>query len=229
MSESPPEQSIPELKISPWWGIWVQPRQTIRYLVDTDPKMHFWVLAVFYGVVRVVSWGMQIGIGDFFQPAGVAAFILLVGPLAGVFGIFVTAGLLQIAGRLFGGKATGPQLRAVLAWAAVPMSVLSFVGMVPLLFLFGQQVFIGSDPQMAAILFGQGDVGTFLGSGLGAWWAVLEGAGSMYYLITVVRGYAEVQQFGIWKAVGTFILAVSGLFLGALCMATVIVLIGPPV
>lgn len=221
MNEPPPE-----LNISPWWGIWIQPRQTIRYLVNIDPKMHFWVLVVFYGVVRVVSWGMQIGIGDFFQPAEVAIFFLLVGPLAGAFGIFVVGALLQISGRMFGGQATGPQIRAVLAWGAVPMSVLSLVGMIPLLVLFGSRVFIGSDPQVSAILFGEGDVVRFLGSGLGAWWAMLEGAGSLFSLVTVVRGYAEVQQFGIWKALGIFFISVAGLLLGTLCMAVVL---SPPV
>lgn len=214
MNESPPE-----LKISPWWGIWVQPRATIRHLVETDPKMHFWVLAVFYGVVRVVSWGIQIGIGDYFQPAEVALFILFVGPLAGIFGIYVTGALLQISGRMFGGEATGTQIRAVLAWAAVPMSVLSFVGMFPLLSLFGSRIFTSSDPQVAAVLLGQGTVGSFLGSGLGTWWTMLEAIGSLFYLIIVVGGYAEVQRFGVLKALGTFMIAVSGLLLGALCMA----------
>lgn len=222
-------ESTPELKISPWWGIWIQPRQTIRYLVDSDPKMHFWVLVVFYGVVRVVSWGMQIGIGDFFQPAEVALFILAVGPLAGIFGIFVIGSLLQISGRMFGGEATGPQIRAVLAWGVVPMSVLSLVGMFPLLLMFGSRVFVGSDPQVAAILFGEGGVGQFLNSGLGAWWAMLEGAGSLYSLVTIVRGYAEVQQFGIWKALGTFFIAVAGLLLGTFCMSAAIVLLSPPI
>jgi len=212
-------ETSPSVEISPWWGIWFQPRQTFRWLVDTDPKLHFWVLAVFYGLVRVVSWSVQMGVGDIFQPAEVAVFMLVAGPLAGVFGIFVTAGLLQIIGRVFGGQAKGPQLRAVLAWAAVPMNVLGFVGLFPLLLMFGSRVFVSSDPQVAAILFGKGAQAGFMGSGLSVWWNVLETVGALYYLVVAVIGYAEVQQFGIWKAVGTFFIAVGGLMLLALCLA----------
>lgn len=217
-------ETAPGLEISPWWGIWVQPRQTLRWLVDTNPKLHFWILAVFYGLVRVFSWSIQMGVGDIFQPAEVAVFMLVAGPLAGIFGIFVTAGLLQIIGRIFGGEAKGPQLRAVLAWAAVPMNVLTFVGVFPLLLMFGSQVFVPSDPQVAAILFGKGAAAGFLGSGLSAWWNILETVGALYYLVVAVIGYAEVQQFGTWKALGTFFIAVGGLMLVALCLA----LIGAP-
>jgi hypothetical protein len=151
--------------------------------------------------------------------------MLVAGPLAGVFGIFVTAGLLQIVGRMFGGQAKGPQLRAVLAWAAVPMNVLTFVGVFPLLTMFGSRVFASSDPQVAAIMSGSGLGANFLGSGLMAWWTILETAGALYYMVVAVIGYAEVQQFGIWKAVGTFFIAVGALMLVALCLA----LLGAPV
>ncbi len=211
-------ETSPSVEISPWWGIWFQPRQTFRWLVDTDPKLHFWVLAVFYGLVRVVSWSAQVGIGEIFQPAEVAVFMLVAGPLAGVFGIFVTAGLLQIIGRVFGGQAKGPQLRAVLAWAAVPMNVLSFVGIFPLLMVFGSQAFVSQGSQVAAALIGKGSQ-TGLGSGLSLWWNILESAGALYYLVVAVIGYSEVQQFGIWKAAGTFFIAVGGLMLLALCLA----------
>jgi len=218
-------EATPGLEVSPWWGIWFQPRQTFRWLVDTDPKLHFWVLAVFYGLVRVFSWSIQMGVGDVFQPAEVAVFMLVAGPLAGVFGIFVTAGLLQIVGRVFGGQAKGQQLRAVLAWSAVPMNVLTFVGVFPLLTMFGSRVFVPSDPRVASILYGSGIGTNFLGSGLMAWWTILETAGALYYLVVAVIGYAEVQQFGIWKAVGTFFIAVGALMLVALCLA----LIGAPI
>lgn len=218
-------ETAPSAEISPWWGIWFQPRKTFRWLVDTNPKLHFWVLAVFYGLVRVVSWSIQIGIGDIFQPAEVALFMLVAGPLAGVFGIFVTAGLLQIIGRMFGGQAKGLQLRAVLAWAAVPMNVLTFAGFFPLMMMFGSRVFASSDPQVAATLFGQGAAASFLGSGLSAWWNILETVGALYYMVVSVIGYAEVQQFGLWKAAGIFFIAVGALMLAALCLA----LVGAPI
>ena len=48
-------QPISSPEFNPWWRIWIQPRQTIRYLINTDPKMHFWALAVVYGIIRAVT------------------------------------------------------------------------------------------------------------------------------------------------------------------------------
>ncbi len=211
-------ESSPVSIINPWWRIWMQPRETIRHLVATDPKMHFWILAVFYGVIRAASWSLQVTLGDYFSPSGVAVFILLGGAVAGIIGIYLTAWLLELVGKVFGGPANGQHIRTVLAWAAIPMNVLVFVGFLPLLALFGSGAFTSTDPQARYFLYGQA-AGGFLGSGLIAWRTILDMVGSLYYLVIAVIGFAEVQKFGFWKAAGTFFIVMGGLLLGAFLLA----------
>ena len=213
-------QQMPSFAINPWWRIWVQPRQTIRYLIETDPKMHFWVLVVFYGTIRAVALGMQAQLGDVFAPSQVAAFILIAGPLSGVIGVYFTAGLLELVSRVFGGHAESQHIRTVLAWATIPMTVLVILGMSPLLAMFGSSVFTSTDPHMQQILFGRGFASEFLGRGLLTWEAGMEILGSLYYLVIIVVGLAEVQNFSIWKAAGTVFVVIGGLLLSLMCLAT---------
>ena len=88
------------LEFNPWWRIWIQPRQTIRYLINANPKMHFWVLAIVYGIVRAVTWSMDVSLGDYISPPEVAGFILFGGALAGIIGIYLTGSLLELTDQM---------------------------------------------------------------------------------------------------------------------------------
>jgi hypothetical protein len=207
--------------LNPWWGIWVQPRQTLRTIVDTDPKMHFWVLVAFYGLMRAVSWGVQIGLGNIFSPAGVAGFILIMGPIAGIFGVYLTGALLGLLGRSMGGKATPQQIRTVLAWGAMPMSVLALLALLPYVFMLGPLIFSTADPLVAQIMQGQGIPSRIQGDGLSVWRTILELTGSFYYIWIVVVGYAEVQKIHVVKSIGIFFIVMGGLVLLGLCFALI--------
>lgn len=205
--------------LNPWWGIWVQPRQTIRMIIATDPKMDFWVLVAFYGLMRAVSWGVQVGLGNMFSPPGVAGFILIVGPIAGVIGVYLTGAVLGLVGRLMGGKAAPQEIRTVLAWGALPMSVLGLLALLPYIFMLGPLIFSSADPLVEQIMMGQGVSSGFQGDGLSVWRTILELTGSFYYIWIVVVGYAEVQKIGLAKSIGIFFIVMGGLVLLGLCLA----------
>ena len=205
--------------LNPWWRIWVQPRQTIRWIVDTDPKLHFWPLAVFYGIVRAMDLGILTGVGDQFSPAGVAGFLALVGPLAGIAGVYLAASLLGLVGRSLGGKADAVEIRAVLVWAAMPMSVLTFLALIPYFVMLGPRVFSAEDLLVQRLIQGAGMTDGLLSGGLASGKALLDLVGSLYYLLIVVTGFAEVEKFGLWKAVGGFFIVMGGLMLFGLCLA----------
>lgn len=213
------EQQVETPTPNPWWGIWVQPRKTIRRIIETDPKMNFWVLVVFYGVIRAISWGIQTGVGDYYSPAEVAGFILFGGPLIGITGVYLTGALLRMVGRLLGGAADGQHVRTVLAWAAVPMNVLVIMALFPFLMMFGQRVFSVQDPQVQRVMFGGGSIAGILGGGLTLWRMMLEIAGSFYYIAIVIIGISEVEKFGVWKSTGIIFIVVGGLLLFSLCLA----------
>ena len=207
-------------EINPWWYIWVRPRQTIRYLVDTDPKMHFWVLVIFYGLIRAVSTGIQASLGDIFSPRQIAGFIMIAGPLAGLIGVYFTASLLELVSRLLGGQADGQHIRTVLAWATLPMVVLVIVGMLPSLAMFGSSVFSQPAVRLQQLFFSQGNASDLLTRGLLGWSVGMDLVGSIYFLVVTVIGLAEVQKFSFWKAAGTVLLVFGGLFLSVICLAS---------
>ena len=206
-------------ELNPWWAIWVNPRHAIRLIMAENPKMHFWVLAVFYGVMRTVSWGVQVGLGDYFPPAGVAGFIVLIGPLVGIAGIYLLGSLIGSLSRAMGGKAEGQEIRAVLAWAAVPMNVLLILALFPFLMIFGQRIFSIEDAMVQRIMYGRGATAGFLGGGLSMWKVMLDLVGSLYYIIIAVVGLAEIQKFGLWKSAGVFSIVMGGLLLLGLLLA----------
>ncbi len=208
--------------LNPWWRIWVQPRKTIREIIDTDPKQNFLALVLFYGFIRMIAAAVSGSLGDTFTPQEIAILILIGGPLAGYISIYLTAWLLEMIGKMLGGQATGEHLRSLLAWASIPMSVMSFIGLVPMFAMFGNKVFTLSDPGPQAILSGSGFAASFLGTGLVAWQSVFNLIGSIYYFVIVVIGLSETQQFSMWKAFGSFAFVSSSILMFALLLALLV-------
>ncbi len=203
---------------NPWWRIWVQPRQTIRWLADTNPKQSFWILTIFLGVVQVLDWALDVSLGNYLAPGEVAGFIVIVGPLIGISAIYLAATVFEVAGRMFGGKATATEVRMVLAWAGLPMCVLMILGFLPLLFLFKADAFSSNESMVRTLVRGHEFAADFLNQGLRYWRMLCGLAGSIFFAITVVAGLSEVQGFRTGRAVGVFVLVGGLLLIGWLSM-----------
>lgn len=210
-----------EEELNPWWTIWVYPRLTIRQVIDTNPRMHFWVLALFFGIVWTAMLGTQVGLGDYFSPAGVAGFILFFGILLGIGGVYVLSILLGRLARSLGGQAEGQHIRAVLVWAGMPMCVLFALGLFPFILLFGQRTFSAADPVMHRIMFYQGSLVDMLDGGLLIWKVIMDATAVLYFLFISVVGFAEVQRFSILKSIGILFMVLGGLLLVSLVLTMV--------
>ena len=219
---SPPPAEI----LNPWWRIWVQPRQTIAYLAATDPKMHFWLLACFYGVVNASSIAITYSIGDQLSAPEVGMFILASGTISGILGIFFTASLLKLAGGLLGGVAESQHIRMVLVWAAIPLNVLTMLSLIPLIGMFGSDVFTSTNPRLQNMLFGQELAADIASMGIFLWRNALGLVGSLYYIIIVIIGIAEVERFNIWKSIGIFVIVFGGTMLILFLCLTLTVMTG---
>lgn len=211
MNEQPSQN--PQIFINPWWRIWIQPRQTIQQIIAIDPKMNFWVLVLFYGITRTASLAVDLTLGDVLPPSEIATFILIGGSLTGIIGIYFTASLFKIVGNLLGGIAESQHIRTVLAWATLPSNALTILSLIPLISLFGSDVFTSTNPQMHQLLFGQSLAADFIGQGLLAWRNLLELIGSIYYIVIVILGFAEVEKLSAWKAVGAFAIVFGAMLL----------------
>jgi hypothetical protein len=163
--------------VRPLLGIWLSPRETIRWLVATDPTR---------GVV-VISW--IAGIAVFLDallpkvepklPVGVAILMAIAaGPLVIFLLVFVEAYLTAGTGRLLGGRAGLLELRAALAWANAPL-----LGFLVLWAVHG----IAAVPRPAMQALG---IALFLWAG-----------------ILAVVLVAEVQRFSVGRSLGSIVLA----------------------
>lgn len=130
---------------SPWLTMWTRPRETIRRIIYYDPKRDVLILATLHGFVfalmlvlypflsialasnmayevpeiqaselsglpSISFTALAIGIG----------ICAIVGPIAGLINLYLYGWLLRVTGRWLGGTAYPVEVRAALAWSAVP-------------------------------------------------------------------------------------------------------------
>src|SRR5690348_14387132 len=106
---------------SPWFTIWLSPRQTIERIVATRPTYLVLPLAMLGTIagffIQLVAVGLAGPLGDWRLALG----FVVAGAIFGLVWLFPSALILSWLGRLLGGEATARQLRAVIAWSTVPM------------------------------------------------------------------------------------------------------------
>jgi signal peptidase I len=112
----------PTVRPSPWLSVWLRPRDTISQILAGDPRRHVLILAAIGGIATIavalfsISIRLETALLDWRMVAGLAVF----GALYGIFSLYLSALLLRWCGRLFGGRASQAQLRAVVAWSLLP-------------------------------------------------------------------------------------------------------------
>lgn len=136
-----PEGGYPR---KPWLTIWSAPRKTIRAIVDSDPTRHVLLLAAIAGVAGALNRSSNDnGIGNILPTWGVVLVVVVLGPLGGLLSLYVGGAILRWIGSRLGGRASSEEVRAAIAWSALPR-IAVLVLWLPYLTLYGTEVFIGS-------------------------------------------------------------------------------------
>ena len=161
--------------LNPWLSIWIQPRETIRWIVDTDPKRQVILLAVVGGIAGSL-YPSVIGSQTEF------IFSLIGGSISGLLYLYIGGALLRWIGSWFGGQATTEEVRAAIAWSLVP-TIWSLLLWIPGLIIL---VFVPS----LYLLFALGFVYAQIIIGI---WA----------FVVLLKCLGEVHRFSAWKALGT--------------------------
>jgi signal peptidase I len=167
---------------SPWTTLWLSPRETIERILATRPRHLVLLLAIlgsiagYYGLL--VSGGAASLLADWRSWLG----FLLLGAVIGIVWLYLSALILSWIGRLLGGDASTLELRAVVAWSAVP-SILGFF----VLLLIRAAV----NGESAAMRGGL----ALLVIGFGLWSFVV-------FLLMLAR----VQHFGFWRTIATYLI-----------------------
>lgn len=190
--------------------IWLRPRATIRAIVDTNPYRFVWILAAISGIFQWVDNAAKREAGDTLGLTAIVVLALVLGPISGILTLHVAGFLFRATGGMFGGRASGEEVRAALAWSSVPDSFLLLL-YIPYIALWGREGFMSAE---------------LAGEFTGIQWIVLLLIGVVGLPLTIWKAFisvmtmAEVHRFAWWKGLLTYLVGfaivlipVVGLFL----------------
>jgi hypothetical protein len=193
------------LAVNPWLSMWTEPTKTIRQIVAANPARQLLLVSVLGGVATMLNRAMNRPVGDLLPLSTILAAVLLMGAVVGIAKVYVYAWLLQRTGRYVGGKGTQPELRAAVAWSAVPL-IWGLILWIPAIALYGREWFSATQPAMA-----QNPMLPLL-------FILVSLVLSLWSLILTLRTIAEVQRVTLWKA------ALNGLLAGVIIAVITLVL-----
>jgi hypothetical protein len=182
-----------------WLGMWIQPRATMRRILDAGGGGAF-PLSALLGVSQALDQAANHDAGARAGVAAILASCTAAGAVGGPAVVWASAWLVRWTGSWLGGAASARDVRAALAWGQVP-AISALPLWIPVLLAGGGDVFRTqvelADPSAAA---------TVLVCGLAMAAAALWGA------VTSVLAVAEAHRFSAGKALAS---AALGLLLVA--------------
>ncbi len=176
---------------NPWCSIWTEPRQTIRSIVNANPKFGYFFLTIVYGLPLAFNLVQNFGLAATVPLWALIIGSLILSPFLGMIGISIGAFLLQLVGRLLGGKGSFLNVRAAVAWSNLP-NIVGIVMTFILLGIFGAQIFNKNFAEMQFVGYQAGVL--FLAF-------LLESIATIWGFILLLCTLGEVQGFSIWKAI----------------------------
>jgi hypothetical protein len=178
---------------NPWLEIWTRPRQTIRRIVDTNPRQRIYFLASLNGVlvmprllqdVNSLAEGMG-RVAPFTSVWISLSTTLVAGSLAGLVGLFIGTVLFVRTTSWYGGRASSENVRAALAWSLVPYIPVRVLQILPIfIVLLLPEASAASVPMRCLVL-------TI---------TLIELSISIWAFVIVMKCLGEVEQFSAWRA-----------------------------
>ena len=176
--------------ISPFFSIWIEPRATIRRLVDSDPTRNVLALAAIGPAINSLISQWSAVINGTAHPSVLwplwVAFSVAIQAAFGILFLYIFAAVFRWSGSLLGGTATGVEVRAALAWSQVPAIVAEiillfalFAGVPMPKMLPGRLPLI--DPAFYKVM-------------------VVEGVLGIWGFIISLKCIGEVHRFSAWRA-----------------------------
>jgi signal peptidase I len=185
---------------SPWISIWLSPRQTIDYILATEPRRFVWLLAALGAIASIYSQALALGFLEGLAGWRVWLCFLAGGALIGILFVYLNALILRGVGSLIGGRASMLELRAVLAWSAVP----AILGLVIVMLLNAGAKFFGASAISPA------------GFSLSPLTIVV--VASLWSLVAVLLMLSRVERFGFWRTIVAYAMVMIFPFLVTLAI-----------
>ncbi len=199
--------------LNPWIHIWFRPRRTIHVIQERDSEGLLYLLASIGGMVNVLDRLSDRAVGDSLGVVPILAIILIGGPIAGIIGMYIAAGILSWTGSWFNGQAATSDIAQVYAWSNVLLLPL-------LLFWIGAIIIVGPIVLGSEEALAQADI-SILGALILLGFIVVVAITYIWSIAVFIIMLAEVQQFSIWKALASVLipLLVIGIPLALIILA----------
>lgn len=183
---------MPErMTLNPWKSMWIRPRETIREVVDVDPKQNFWALAGIYGFPLMIQIMQNASVGQSLNNYIIFIISLVLSFVAGYIGISITSLFMLWTGRWIKGKATYLEMRAAVSWSNIT-NLVRIVTLLILMGVFGREMFFVSFPEM---IFTKPQFYLVIVM------TIIQFAAAIWSLVLYFISVSEVQRFSVWKAV----------------------------
>lgn len=187
-----------QLGINPWTGIWLRPKETIRAVINFNPKFRFVLLSIFYGLPMAYNMAQNYSLADRLPLWAIVCGGLLLSGFLGALAITIGSALFTWTGRWIGGKGNFEKVRCALAWSSgVPSAVIVVIWAV-LLSVFGSLAFSRTFAETAFIGYQAGIV--FLAF-------LIESIVWVWGLVMLFKTLGEAHGFSSWKAVLNVLIA----------------------
>lgn len=175
---------------SPYLSIWFKPRTTLEHLIKNDPKRSVLALAALAGITKALNQASWKNMGDRMDTLSIILYSIMLGPIYGIFVLYVISAIIRSTGRMLSGTASALHMRTVLAWASLPIAC-ELALWIPKLILGGSEMFKKRTP----ILDAKPELNIYF-------WAILiaEVLLMAWTFVIALKGTALAQNFSTWKA-----------------------------
>jgi hypothetical protein len=201
-------------RINPWLSIWISPGKTMRWIEQRDPDDMVIILASLAGFSEILVNASRFNLGDQISIPVIFAIAVVFGPFLGIAGLILISVLFWWTGSWLGGVSGLSMIRAALAWSCLPLICYSILW-IPKYILLGDVLF-----ESRVVIFGS--KGHLLIVGFNVLRLIIV----IWSIVIFLNCLAEVQKFGMWKAVvntalSMFILILAVIFIAAVISVTI--------
>jgi hypothetical protein len=194
---APAAERTAQFDASPFVGVWLSPRNTVRGILDSDPKYLVLPLAAIGGIFQSLNRLMDRNAADMISLPILLLLAVTAGPIGGILGLHIGAALIHFTGKWIGGTGSKEEIRAAIAWGGVP-ALWGGLLWIPILLLGGSAAF-SSDLEAAEI----NAIALLLTGGM----LLVQAATAIWSIFTGLHALGEAQGFSAWKAFGNGLLA----------------------
>jgi len=106
---------------NPWFSMWLQPKQSIKNIIKTNPKQGFFFLASIWFLHFFFLYQSYYGIIFFSHWIFLTIFAVIISPFIGAAFFYIFSWLLYKTGKLLKAKGSLINVRCAFAWSRLPL------------------------------------------------------------------------------------------------------------